>query len=182
MAEPLFEVESVDDAAARAAGRASGSIADSAAVPAGSASASGAGGAAEGGTSGGGTGGGGASDAGEGGASGRRRAGSATIVLRVHVQPAAGRASVVGRYGDALHVRVAAPPVGGRANQAAGELIAEVLDVKPSQVSLAGGERSRSKRYRVREVDVDDVTRRLDVALEQAGRRGPPAARDRGRR
>jgi uncharacterized protein (TIGR00251 family) len=109
--------------------------------------------------------------------------GPVTIVLRVHVQPAAGKAAVVGRYGDALHVRVAAPPVGGRANLATSELIAEVLDVKPSQVELAGGERSRSKRFRVRDVTLDDVTRRLDVAMEQSGRRGSSGAtRGRARR
>lgn len=110
---------------------------------------------------------------------GAQPAGTATIVLRVHVQPAAGRASVVGRYGDALHVRVAAPPVGGRANAAAAELVAELLEVKPAQVELVGGERSRSKRFRVRDVVVDEAARRLDVAVEQAGRRPDGGRRDR---
>jgi uncharacterized protein (TIGR00251 family) len=94
-----------------------------------------------------------------------------SIVLRVHVQPAAGRAAVVGRHGDALHLRVAAPPVGGRANAAAAELVAEVLDVKPAQVELVGGDHSRAKRFRVRGVNPDEVTRRLDLALDEAGRR-----------
>jgi uncharacterized protein (TIGR00251 family) len=110
-------------------------------------------------------------------------AGPVTIVLRVHVQPAAGKAAVVGRHGDALHVRVAAPPVGGRANAATSELIAEVLDVKASQVELAGGERSRTKRFRVRDVEADDVARKLDVAIEQSSRRGSGGgARSRARR
>jgi uncharacterized protein (TIGR00251 family) len=103
----------------------------------------------------------------------------ATILLRVHVQPAAGRAAVVGRYGDALHVRVAAPPVGGRANAAAADLVAEVLDVKPAQVELAAGEKSRSKRFRVREVDTEEIARRLELAIAQASRRDGPQRRDR---
>jgi uncharacterized protein (TIGR00251 family) len=106
----------------------------------------------------------------------------ATIVLRVHVQPAAGRASVVGRHGGALHLRVAAPPVGGRANAAAAELVAEVLEVEASKVELAGGEHSRSKRFRVRDVDLDSVARRLDLAVDQAGRRSAGTGRGRTRR
>lgn len=112
--------------------------------------------------------------------SGAAGSGKGAIVLRVHVQPAAGRAAVVGRYGDALHLRVAAPPVGGRANAAAAELVAEVLEVKPSQVELAGGEHSRAKRFRVRDVDVEEVSRRIDRALDEAARRaGGGRTRDR---
>jgi len=102
-----------------------------------------------------------------------------SVVLRVHVQPAAGKAAVVGRYGDALHVRVAAPPVGGRANAATAELLAEVLDLKPAQIELTAGERNRSKRFRIREVDPEELERRLDAALDQA--RARPGGRGRGR-
>ena len=43
------------------------------------------------------------------------RAGDDAIVLRVHAQPGAGRSAIMGRYGDALKVKVAAPPkAGGR--------------------------------------------------------------------
>jgi hypothetical protein len=45
-------------------------------------------------------------------------------VLAVHLQPGAGRTGVVGRYGDALRLRVAAPPTGNRADDAVVELVA----------------------------------------------------------
>jgi uncharacterized protein len=96
------------------------------------------------------------------------------VVLHVHVQPGAGRSAVVGRHGDALKVRVAAPPVDGRANEATRALLADVLGLAPGDVELTGGESSRAKRFRLRGVDPEDADRRLRVAL---GTPGPPKRR-----
>ena len=90
------------------------------------------------------------------------------VVLRLHVQPGAGRTAVVGRHGDALKVRVAAPPSGGRANEACTELIAGILGVKSSQVALSGGESSRQKRVTVNGVEPEEVTRLLGEAMTLA--------------
>lgn len=91
-----------------------------------------------------------------------------SVVLRLHVQPGAGRTAVVGRHGDALKVRVAAPPSGGRANAACTELIAEILGVKTSQVTLSAGESSRQKRVTVSDVEPEEVTRLLGEAMALA--------------
>jgi uncharacterized protein len=99
------------------------------------------------------------------------------IVLRVHVNPGAGRTAVVGRHGDALKLRVAAPPKGGRANEAVAGLLATTLGVARDKVSLTSGATSRSKRFRVEEVDLDAVRRLLTEAM--AGETGGNA---RGRR
>ena len=95
-----------------------------------------------------------------------------TILLRLHVQPGAGRSAVVGRHGDALKVRVAAPPAGGRANEAVLELLATTLGVKQADVELVGGASSRTKRARVKGVEVADLERRLETAIANAGQ-GP---------
>lgn len=101
------------------------------------------------------------------------------VVLHVHVQPGAGRSAVVGRHGDALKVRVAAPPVGGRANDATRDLLAEALGLPPSAVELTGGTTSRSKRFRLAGIDGAEVDKRLKVALEGAR---PPDGGTAGRR
>lgn len=87
------------------------------------------------------------------------------VVLRLHVQPGAGRTAVAGRHGDALKVRVAAPPEGGRANDACLALVASILGVKPADAELTGGASSRSKRVRVSGVEPDDVRRLLEDAV-----------------
>jgi hypothetical protein len=90
------------------------------------------------------------------------------VVLHVHVQPGAGRSAVVGRHGDALKVRVAAPPVDGRANEATEALLVEALGLDRADVELTSGATSRSKRYRLRGVDGAEIDKRLRVALDAA--------------
>src|SRR2546426_10793865 len=75
--------------------------------------------------------------------------GTEAIVLRVHVQPGAGRTAVSGRYGDALKVRAAAPPEGGRATAASRAFLAELLGAKEAQAELTRAESSRSKPFRI---------------------------------
>src|SRR5438874_1269293 len=95
--------------------------------------------------------------------------GEGAIVLRLHVQPGAGKTAVVGRHGDALKVRVAAPPEGGRANAAVTALIATTLGVGQDKVTLASGEASRSKRVKVTGVDPEEVRRLLIEATADTG-------------
>ena len=92
-----------------------------------------------------------------------------TVLLRLHVQPGAGRSAIVGRHGDALKVRVAAPPSGGRANDAVLQLLASTLGVKGADVVLVGGASSRTKRVRIKGVEEDDLKRLLEAAVGNAG-------------
>ncbi len=65
--------------------------------------------------------------------------------LAIHVQPGAKRSEVVGRYGERLKIRVAAPALERRANDALVEYVAAALGVPRSTVRLVRGERSRDK-------------------------------------
>jgi uncharacterized protein (TIGR00251 family) len=66
-------------------------------------------------------------------------------VLAVHVQPGAKRTEIVGEHGDALKIRLAAPPVDGKANDALLAFLAETLGLARRDVSLRAGQSSRRK-------------------------------------
>ena len=83
----------------------------------------------------------------------------------MHVQPRAGQTQITGRHGDALRIRVAAPPVDGRATEAARAALAAALDVAPSSVTLVAGERSRLKRFRVAGLAEADARTRVAALL-----------------
>lgn len=103
-----------------------------------------------------------------------RADGDDAVVLRVHVQPAAGRSAVVGRHGDALKVRVAAAPEGGRATEACAALLADTFGVTRAQVELVSGPSSRSKQFKLSGVDPAGFATRLD-RLVGAGAARPGA-------
>ena len=71
------------------------------------------------------------------------------ITLILHVQPGAKKTSVAGLHGDALKIRLAAPPIEGRANEALLRFIADFFKVPLRNVQLKQGEQSRHKRVEV---------------------------------
>jgi len=92
------------------------------------------------------------------------RAGAEPAVrFAVRVQPRSSRAGVDGVHGDALRVRVNAPPVEGAANEAVVEVLAKALGVAKRAVTIVSGATSRSKVVEVRGVTAAGVR----VALQQ---------------
>ncbi len=79
------------------------------------------------------------------------------MVLSLHVQPGAKRTEVAGRHGDALKLRLAAPPVEGRANECLIAFLAGRLGIPRSRVTIEAGETSRAKRVRVAGARADAV-------------------------
>ncbi|MEK7810803.1 MAG: DUF167 domain-containing protein [Pseudomonadota bacterium] len=74
-----------------------------------------------------------------------RREGAEVIVLTLHVQPGAKRSEVSGLHGEALKIRLAAPPIEGRANEALLKYVADLFSVPIRQVELRHGAQSRHK-------------------------------------
>ena len=67
------------------------------------------------------------------------------LSLTLHAQPGAKRNEIVGPHGDALKVRIAAPPVDNKANAALIELLSEALGVPRSAITIRHGVTSRRK-------------------------------------
>lgn len=67
------------------------------------------------------------------------------LVLALHVQPGAKSTTAAGLHGEALKIKLAAPPVEGKANAALLKFLAERFDVPLSRVILKQGDKSRHK-------------------------------------
>jgi hypothetical protein len=83
----------------------------------------------------------------------------------VWVKPRSSRNRVIGIRDGALHVALTAPPVEGKANEALVRFLADLLDVRQSQVELVSGERSRNKVVRVTGLGLAELRERLAHAL-----------------
>jgi len=84
-------------------------------------------------------------------------------VVRLRVVAGARRTELAGTAGGALRVRVAAPPVQGRANSAVLAYLAGILGLRPRDLEIAAGERSRDKLVLVRGRGPEQVGARLGV-------------------
>ena len=83
------------------------------------------------------------------------------VILRVKVQPRASRDEVVGVQGDALKVRITAPPVEGAANRHLLTVLAKRLGVPRGRLELRTGSTSRLKTIAIQGISGAEVGRRL---------------------
>ncbi len=77
------------------------------------------------------------------------QAGDGSVILTLHIQPGAKKTEIVGLHGEALKIRLAAPPVDGKANAALVAFLAKLCGVSRSDVALVSGESARAKRVRI---------------------------------
>jgi len=85
----------------------------------------------------------------------QEREGAVTFLVRV--QPRASQDEIAGEMGGALKVRLRAPAVEGRANEALIEFLAQLLKTPRSAVRILSGDRSRTKRMEIRGVTSQQI-------------------------
>ncbi len=88
-----------------------------------------------------------------------RVAADGRVTLTLHIQPGAKRTEFAGRHGDALKIRLAAPPVDGKANEALLRFVAETLHLPKSSVALKSGQTSRRKVVEVIGATAEEIAR-----------------------
>ena len=71
------------------------------------------------------------------------------LVLEVHVQPGAKRTERAGTHGGRIKIRLAAPPIDGKANEALVEFLAGEYGVPKRNVTIESGLSSRQKRVSI---------------------------------
>jgi len=91
-------------------------------------------------------------------------------ILTVHIQPKASATECVGIHGDAIKIRVAAPPVDGAANEELIRFLARQLSIPSSSVRIHSGASGRHKRVLVKGATAQLVLARLNLG----NRKGSP--------
>ncbi|HET7554225.1 MAG TPA: DUF167 domain-containing protein [Gaiellaceae bacterium] len=84
--------------------------------------------------------------------------------VRLRVSPGARRNELVGRHGEGWKARVAAPPEGGRANEALLDLLARELSLPRRSLSIVSGQAAREKVVEMEGIDRAETERRLEAA------------------
>jgi uncharacterized protein (TIGR00251 family) len=71
------------------------------------------------------------------------------ITLKVYLQPKSSKNEIVGRYRDGIKIKVTAPPIEGKANEALIRFLAKEFGISPSCIEIIKGHRSREKTLRI---------------------------------
>ena len=82
-------------------------------------------------------------------------------LLRIKAVPGSARDAIAGPLGDRLKIRVAAPPEGGKANEAIIKLLASTLGIKRSRISIISGLASAEKTIQLEDVDIETAGQAL---------------------
>jgi uncharacterized protein len=85
------------------------------------------------------------------------------VRFAVHVQPRASRTEIAGIHGDALKVRLSAPPVDGAANEALVDFLSERFAVPRRSVTIVSGAQSRAKIVEIDGLTAAEARRRLNL-------------------
>ena len=92
-----------------------------------------------------------------------------SALIQIRVIPRARRTELSGRRGDAILVRLAAPPVDGAANDALIAFLSDRLGIPQRQIALARGATARDKTIAIDGLAPGEIARRLGVGEEPTG-------------
>ena len=87
------------------------------------------------------------------------------ILLKIHLLPRASRDEICGLHGNAIRVKVTAPPIEGKANKALQRFFAEKLHLAAAQIEIVAGQRSRDKTLRISGLSRAEIQRALGITL-----------------
>jgi uncharacterized protein (TIGR00251 family) len=71
------------------------------------------------------------------------------ITIKIYLQPKSSKNEIVGPYRDGVKIKVTAPPVGGKANEALIKFLAKEFKISASSIEILKGHNSREKIVRI---------------------------------
>ena len=88
------------------------------------------------------------------------------LIISVYVQPKSSKNMIVGAHGNALKIKLTAPPVDGAANKMCSEYLAKVFKVSKSSIEILSGHTGRNKRLQIK-VDTDKAKNQILQHLQK---------------
>jgi len=85
------------------------------------------------------------------------------VVLTLHAVPRSSTTALQGHHGDAIKIRLQAPPVKGKANAALVRFLSRLLGIPPRQIILISGESGRRKRVLVSGLGETAIRNKLGI-------------------
>ncbi|MEI7881303.1 MAG: DUF167 domain-containing protein [bacterium] len=86
-------------------------------------------------------------------------------IINVHATPRASKNQIQGLHGNALKIRLQAPPVDGKANETLIEFLAGALGIPRRQITIISGQTSRQKRLRLQGITAGQVEIKLGISV-----------------
>jgi len=82
-------------------------------------------------------------------------------LIKVYLQPKSSKNEIVGPYRDGIKVKVTAPPIEGKANEALIRFLAKEFGISPSCVEILKGHHSREKTLKISGVVDQDLVKKI---------------------
>ena len=77
------------------------------------------------------------------------------------IQPRSSKNKICGLQGESLKTRQTSPPVGGAANKMCVKLLAKILNISPSKIIIANGQKSKNKVLRIEGINVSEFLKKI---------------------
>ncbi len=87
------------------------------------------------------------------------------VKLTVFVQPKSAKNQIIGPHNGALKIKIAAPPVDGKANAELVNYLSELLDIPKRQVDILKGDTGRNKTVEITGLSLESIQEKLGITF-----------------
>lgn len=85
------------------------------------------------------------------------------VRVSIVAQPKSSKNEVIGPFNGAVKIKITAPPIEGRANDAIIEFLSELLGIAKKKIHLYRGDTSKNKIFQIEDVEMEFVKEKLKI-------------------